>query len=239
MTAFKPVVVFDLDDTLYYEQDFVFSAYRHIARTIARYLKDEREEDFDMMGKESQITSSMIDAFINKKDSFAVANSIAGKSFPLNFYLESYRFHSPDIVLPEESMAILKKLKSEGYVLGLISDGRKITQRNKINSLGLYTYINSDDMVISEEFGSEKPDKKNFKYFMDKYPSAPYYVYVADNPGKDFVAPNSLGWRTIGLRDIGRNIHPQIIDVDSIFLPSIWIDSLTELESILQTFQNL
>ncbi len=56
------------------------------------------------------------------------------------------------------------------------------------------------------------------------------YVYVGDNPKKDFIAPNSLGWLTIGLRDDGRNIHKQdLSNLDPEQLPSLWIESLEEL----------
>jgi putative hydrolase of the HAD superfamily len=56
------------------------------------------------------------------------------------------------------------------------------------------------------------------------------YVYVGDNPAKDFIAPNQLGWITIGLRGNSRNIHTQTsIHFNSTQLPRIWIDQFSQL----------
>ena len=59
-------------------------------------------------------------------------------------------------------------------------------------------------------------------------------MYIGDNPKKDFVAPNQLNWVTVGLRDDGRNIHPQHQDglLDD-YLPMHWINCITELEGVL------
>jgi putative hydrolase of the HAD superfamily len=55
--------------------------------------------------------------------------------------------------------ALLTELKSSGHVLGLLTDGRSRTQRNKIRALGVEKWI--DEIVISEEFGSAKPNERN------------------------------------------------------------------------------
>ena len=75
--------------------------------------------------------------------------------------------------------------------------------------------INKGRAVISEDFGSEKPALANFEYFMKRYPGCSDFTYVGDNPDKDFIAPNTLGWETICLRDDGRNIHKQEFSVVS------------------------
>ena len=51
-----------------------------------------------------------------------------------------------------------------------------------------------------------------------------------DNPQKDFIAPNRLGWATIGLLDSGSNIHGQKLDgLSDEQLPSVWIEKIEEL----------
>lgn len=69
---------------------------------------------------------------------------------PIDIYLYKYRTHIPSIVLPEEVENMLSVLKKQGCVIGLITDGRKITQWNKIHSLGLERYIDKEDCIISE-----------------------------------------------------------------------------------------
>ena len=120
-------------------------------------------------------------------------------------------------------------LKEDGCILGLISDGRSVQQRNKFNALGLNRWINNNDVVISEEFGSEKPSLANYEYFMKRYPNAEF-TYVGDNPKKDFFAPNQLGWNTVCLLDNGENIHKQTFESVGVeYLPKMKVKALNEL----------
>ena len=85
-------------------------------------------------------------------------------------------------------------------------------------------------MVISEEFGSEKPALANYTYFMERYPECHDFTSVGDNPRKDFIAPNALGWLTVCLKDDGRNIHKQdFTSITAQALPKKTIESLKEL----------
>jgi putative hydrolase of the HAD superfamily len=112
--------------------------------------------------------------------------------------------------------------------LGLVTDGRSVGQRNKIKVLKLYRWFDNADIIISEEFGSDKTNVKNFKYFEQKYPGHSF-VYVGDNPKKDFVVPNRLGWQTVMLKDNSRNIHKQEEAVPIENLPIVTISTINEL----------
>ena len=113
----------------------------------------------------------------------------------------------------------------------MITDGRSVQQRNKIKALGLSEYF--DDVIISEEFGSEKPNINNYKYFVDKYGYSYKYVYIGDNINKDFIAPNLLGWSTICLLDNGKNIHKQSFHLENNTKPIYLINELKEIGNIL------
>ncbi len=85
---------------------------------------------------------------------------------------------------------------------------------------------------ISEEIGSIKPHSVAFDTVAQQHPDS-RIIYVADNPVKDFVRPNELGWLTIGLVDHGWNIHPQDpSQLEDRFLPKLWIDDFGHLENI-------
>ena len=107
-----------------------------------------------------------------------------------------------------------------------------MTQRHKVDALGLSAYIDEHDILISEETGYEKPSDKPFRWFMEHYPSRTYY-YIGDNPAKDFEAPNRLGWTTICLLDDGSNIHRQDFNLPLKMLPQYRISQLTEIENII------
>ena len=142
-----------------------------------------------------------------------------------------YRYHVPDFFQHTDTSGdLLTRCKESGYLLGLITDGYAVTQRNKIHSLGIESLL--DLIVISEEFGSEKPSENNYSVF-HRFGSDQYY-YIGDNTNKDFVTPNKLGWTTICLLDQGCNIHRQQFSLAPEYLPQLTIPAITDLAGILQ-----
>ena len=200
------VICFDLDDTLCKEIDCLKSAFREIAEYSAEHCHGCSVPVAVLAHKAYDV---MIAAYQEGQNAFDVLNTFLGLDLPIADYLYIYRNHKPKIALCEDVVRTLDALKAEGVRIGLITDGRSVQQRNKIEALGLGRWIENADIVVSEEFGSEKPALANYEYFMKRYPECHDFTYVGDNPRKDFVAPNALGWMTICLKDDGRNIHRQ------------------------------
>jgi putative hydrolase of the HAD superfamily len=203
-------VVFDLDDTLVYELDFLKSAYKEIAHKVnpANYVK---------------LYDKMMIWYIQKLDVF---NCIIQEypRFTKEYLLSLYRNHFPEIKLNIGAEEVFTFCKSRNYRLGLITDGRSVTQRNKLKALKIEGVF--DKIIISEEFGFSKPDPKVFEEF--SYIGIKEYFYIADNPEKDFVSPNMLNWETIALKDKGFNIHVQDFNVDFRFKPKYVVQELKE-----------
>jgi len=211
----KFCVVFDLDDTLYKEIDYLKSAYRFIAKQLGNELLPE-----------DKIYNIMLEAYNKGKNAFSVVKSTLNIDTPIKTLLQWYRTHIPNITLPDDSKNLLVYLHNKNIPIGILTDGRRVTQRNKIKALSLNRYVPEQNVVISEEFGSEKPSEKNYRYFETLYPGISNFMYVGDNPRKDFIAPNRLGWKTIGLIDDGRNIHKQEA-VNDESNPRMWISELS------------
>jgi len=188
--------VFDLDDTLYQEIDFLRSAYKHIAASLRPAIKvPVYEEMIERYHRKENVFRWIIETY---KDQLGEKD--------LAWLTSSYREHIPEIRLSAETAAFIEQVKNYRIRTGLITDGRSVTQRNKLTALGIIDLFN--DIIISEEFGSEKPDERNYRYFVSKYPNADFY-YFGDNTTKDFITPARLGWITICVKDKGENIHKQ------------------------------
>ena len=196
------IIAFDLDDTLYKEIYYLKSAYREIALKVAQGDR--------MLA--SELLAQMVNTFRNRGNAFKRLNKLLGLKTPVEEYLAMYRTHHPDIHLDEEVVEALDALKAADCTLALITDGRSVQQRNKIAALGLNRWIADEDIVISEEIGSEKPDEANYRRIMNLHPDADRFIYIGDNPAKDFIAPNRLGWTTVCLLNNGENIHLQRFD---------------------------
>ncbi len=153
----------------------------------------------------------------------------SNKNITIQMVLDIYRYHVPTIELYKDAKVFLDTLHSLGNEMSMITDGRSITQRNKLKSLGIESYFKS--IIISEEVNSEKPSELNYNLVMcNHYPEN--YVYIADNPRKDFITPNKLGWTSICMLDRGNNVHNQNFDLPKEFLPQFIINSFDEISLI-------
>jgi putative hydrolase of the HAD superfamily len=206
-------IVFDLDDTLIKEVDFLKSAFSEIAYYI------DADSKF--------LYNQMLMWYFAKEDVFKNIVKIY-PNVKINFLKNMYRMHYPNFEKYYFLRDLLSELKQNGNKLGLITDGFSITQRNKIDSLNIQHLF--DLIIISEEFGSEKPCEKNYIVF-HQFKSESYY-YIGDNFNKDFITPNRLGWNTIGVIDDGRNIHIQEKSLSKSYLPKKFINHINEIINI-------
>lgn len=214
------VVVFDLEDTLYQEFDFLKSGYHAVADYLTKSvgIHDHYAE--------------MIEAYhAGEKDVFQKILDNYNLPIDKSELLDVYRYHLPQIHLDELTKSVLDRLKGECH-LALITDGRPRTKKNIIKALGLSDYFDESDVYISEEVGHLKTAPYSFEKIMEKYPDCEY-MYVGDNPAKDFLVPNRLGWITVCLLDNGQNIHPQDFSLPETYLPKRTINNIGELLSLI------
>ena len=183
------VVVFDLDDTLYNEMEYLQSAYKAIAQRI------------DKQNWQS-LYARMFSLFRSKQDVFDYVSKQYNET--KNQLLKEYRNHEPTITLFEGALGLFKAIKINNGKIGVITDGRSTTQRAKLRALGIIDLV--DKIVISEEVGSEKPNEKNYQIIEDTFADC-NYMYISDNLRKDFIAPKKFGWKTVGRIDNGLNMH--------------------------------
>ena len=203
---FGTMIVFDLDDTLYQEADYVKSGIAAVCRALddrGVLSFSEAKAIIDNAGSTAQGFDLIVDAAHRK---------FGDNTLDIRQILDMYRTHIPDISLDESTLEVLKRLRDSGEPVGLITDGRSIGQRAKIKALGLEEFFAPEDILISEETGFDKHCPQPFRRMMEQHPQEHRFVYVGDNPRKDFIWPNQLGWITIMLRDVdGRNIHKQVV----------------------------
>jgi len=185
-------VVWDLDDTLYPERQYVRSGYAAVGRHLRAALGTaEAYEGWLWRRFEGGRFDRAFDALIEHF-------GLAGRGPAVGELVRVYREHVPDIRPHEGVPALLERLRGRGLRLGLLSDGYLPAQRLKLQALGLDAWF--DAVVFTEDLGREawKPSAAGFEAVRERLGvEGTACAYVGDNPGKDFVAPNALGWRTV------------------------------------------
>jgi putative hydrolase of the HAD superfamily len=184
------ILVFDLDDTLYPEIDYVKSG----IYTVAKYLS----EKYNLDAKEINI-EMFTDLKLNGRG--LIFNNILHNyniysKKELNNCVSVYRKHKPKIVLYE---AAEKFLDSHQYFNKyIITDGNINVQRNKIKALGLKKYFKKTIPTYQYGINHSKPSTLCFEKIMKwENCEASDLIYIGDNPNKDFVNIKKIGIRTI------------------------------------------
>ncbi len=185
-------VIFDLDDTLYGEKEYVRSGYAAIAALPelagVKNMKDKLWTAFTE-GKPA------IDAVLE-------AENICDPAVKAKC-LEAYRWQTPDIHLYPGAAELLDTLRARGLSLGIITDGRPEGQRAKIAALGLEDKV--DAIIVTDELGGPSHRKPSTEAFekMQQMLQIPFeqLCYVGDNEKKDPIAPKALGMRMLLFRN--------------------------------------
>ena len=228
MKKILKAILFDLDDTLYLERDFVKSGFKTVASLIQNNNGIDKEVVFNRLLSifNSGERKNIFDSYINE---FGEIN------YNINELVNLYRSHVPNIHLLPGINEYLLSL-SRVYKLGLVTDGYIQTQKNKIKALGLNNIF--DQILITEELGREfwKPSTVPFSKICDKLGVIPMEaIYIADNPKKDFKGPNQLRMDSIRLRlKDGEHYGSQPENKD--FAPDIDIYSIENLKTELSKY---
>jgi putative hydrolase of the HAD superfamily len=214
----RTVVVFDLDDTLYPEADYVASGVRHVCARIEQLYGPNVYASVDK--------AIRADPTIDWLGFACEQAGIPGAAKESLLWM--YRLHNPDISLSNPCLTTLKSIREVASATAVLTDGRSVTQRIKLSALGLADW----PAYISEEYGDVKPSPDRF-YAVQRNHPAQHYIYVADNVRKDFLGCNPLGWIGIGMRGGPRNVHSQsLVDCPRAALPAHWVDSWGQLAAL-------
>jgi putative hydrolase of the HAD superfamily len=171
-------LIFDLDDTLYPEKDFVLSGYR----AVARYVADGGGCNFD---RAFAVMAAALQAQGRHGAFPALLAQFPGRPIPMDELVDVYRRHIPEISLFPGYRALLQEF-ARHYRLGVITDGLPAVQERKVRALGLEGIL--DKIVYSWEYGQdrEKPHPHSFSLMMESLDTEPASsLFVGDNPDKD------------------------------------------------------
>lgn len=216
-------VVFDLDDTLYPEREYVMSGFRAVSRWAAQHIGLASETGF--LELQSLYNDGLRGCTF---DQWLTLRNIDG-AFWVPKLVQVYREHEPEIKPFPEVTGLLSDLKSYCR-LGLVSDGFLDVQRRKLKALRLAEWF--DAIVFSDEWGRDawKPSTKPFEEILrrlGKFP-AKDAIYVADNPAKDFLAARRSGVGSVEVRRLG-GVYSHIDPPTPEHQPLLVISSLSEL----------
>ena len=180
-------VVFDLDDTLYMENEFVEYGLKNAANVA--------ETVYGIVNANEKIRSLYQESKANVFDRLVNAEKIKDKEIAVAGLVKAYRNCEPKSLRCNPGVLyLLKTLKKKEMHMGIITDGFADVQKSKIKALGIQEYI--DKIVITDELGGvqcRKPNPIGFEKMLKMLDVKPQeMVYIGDNPNKDFAIKKYL-----------------------------------------------
>lgn len=172
-------IIFDLDDTLISEDEYIRSGYQYIGKLLEKkyQLSDASEELYQLYTESSK---NVFNRYFEK-------HNIQYEKKDIIDLVQEYRNHKPKIHFFDDVIPTLLELRNRGFKLGIISDGYLETQRNKAEVLNLHQWF--DKIIFTEELGREywKPHPKAFEMMKEFFDVGfDEMMYIGDNPEKDF-----------------------------------------------------
>ena len=223
-------VIFDLDDTLISEYEFVASGYAFVSERLEKRLDHKAAEIEARLWELSKETYS--NAFNRLFDSYGISYT----KEEIRELILAYRNHPAATRFYPDAPGTLKALKERKILTGIISDGDPGRQRNKISSAidgmtGDHAFASDeadspvdywfDEIILNDEFGGalyRKPNPKGFYEMASRLGVDPSeMIYVGDNPAKDFHISADLPVRTA-----------RIIRENGIYIDRDYLDGIRE-----------
>jgi putative hydrolase of the HAD superfamily len=184
--------LFDLDDTLYPEQQFVRGGLRAVARRLAARFDREADaverELVEILARDGR--GKVFDTFLARRG-IAAAGLVPA-------LVRAYREHTPELSLDPEALPLLARLRALGLRLGLVTDGLAAVQRRKIAALGLDAWFEA--IVCTDELGPDqaKPSPRPFLAALARLGVAPQEAYhVGNDPTRDVAGAQAAGLRAV------------------------------------------
>jgi putative hydrolase of the HAD superfamily len=195
-------VIFDLDDTLYPQAQFVHSGFAAVARFVhaeggpaaedvyaaLRIARDSghRGREFQRLLERCGLDAAMLPDLVRV-----------------------YRGHAPQLWLSHGARAVLDTLRGNGWRTALLTNGIPSVQAAKVAVLGLNDLV--DHVVYAGEHADGgKPAPEPFLEALRRLQAAPgEAVMVGDDPANDIDGASAVGIRTIFMARAGGERPPR------------------------------
>ena len=184
------IYIFDLDDTLYDERQYVESGLAAVASFVEKAWNVDKRSGF-------QELVTLLDRNGRGRifNDYLANHGIAVNKKNVRACVSAYRLHQPTLTLPDNHLTLLEHLPKPLY---LVTDGNKVVQSKKVEALNIAHYFKR--VFVTHRFGVQHA--KPSIYCFEKIKQAEHcqwheMVYIGDNPAKDFVNLNKLGMPTV------------------------------------------
>ena len=197
----KPILVFDLDDTLYSKKKVFLDTLKEIYPNTSfdessyKIYQEKSDEAFELFSKGS---ISLEENHFSRVQNTLTALELPSSSQETMTFKKQYQFMMDHIQLDKDWFSFFDYL-SPRVSLVLLTNGPTDHQLKKIHSLNLYKWFTSKNIFISEDTGVKKPEPEAFinveRLFPNNSPSK--FWMIGDDLKNDIFGAKQRNWNTI------------------------------------------
>ncbi|MCZ7643822.1 MAG: HAD family hydrolase [Planctomycetota bacterium] len=215
------LITFDIDDTLYSTTEFVRLARENSLKAMlaaglridleaARAELDEVVQEFtsnDEHHYDRLLQRLPPECLADCNPAIVVASGVAAYHDTVFGQLNPY----------EDVLESIKRLKEQGYNLGVITQGWTVKQAEKLVRLRVLPYLNKKALFLSEQLGMSKANPKFFQRVAGALGLPPERcMHVGDRPDRDVDPANQAGWLTVLNKRSGRH-HERVCETPPLY----------------------
>ena len=184
-------VLFDLDNTLIDRSEAfarLFEQWYQTLPSIGRPI--DREEFVSWMARRGNGYEPIPDIYQD------MLNDWPGSFSSLDAAVEAHFNTMPNVVgLHSKTEAMLRRFRSLGVPVGVVTNGDSKTQWGKLRNTGIAALVEA--CIVSEDFGTWKPDPAIFRHALELIGAeAESTLFVGDNVEHDIIGAFRMNMRT-------------------------------------------
>jgi HAD superfamily hydrolase (TIGR01549 family) len=209
MPSFK-VLLFDLDDTLIYFDDYWKESLIETFRQHDSTREYDEDELFNILWKHNKTYEQQyhkqeitLQQFRNYRLIYTLLD--LGKGIDERIANDFNHLHktlsrnfmkaNPDLV---DLLIELKK----SYSIGIVTNGTIAWQYDKIDAMGIKFLFEDGSIIVSEEVGCEKPDPQIYHKALDYFGVTPKEtIFIGDSWANDVEGPAKIGISSIWINN--------------------------------------
>lgn len=193
-------VFLDVDDTLVDYQRAAQAAFAAAVGSLDRY------DEFNQLDHYHRFLNGELDFQSARELRMAAFLELVGREADgaraAEFERVRYEGLSHHYTLFDDALPCLEQLRERDLLVGVITNNESVHQRAKLAAVGLDQLV--DAIVISDEFGVPKPDRRIFAHACELLGvRADEAVHVGDNATADAEGAHAAGLRALWLDRAG------------------------------------
>ena len=197
----KPILVFDLDDTLYSKKKVFLDTLKEIYpnhsfdESSYKIYQKKSDEAFELFSKGS---ISLEENHFSRVQNTLTALELPSSSQETMTFKKQYQFMMDHIQLDKDWFSFFDYLSPRASLV-LLTNGPTDHQLKKIRSLNLYKWFTSKNIFISEDTGVKKPESEAFINVERLFPniSPSKFWMIGDDLKNDIFGAKQRNWNTI------------------------------------------